>query len=180
MIESLKIIGLGVVSAIAYGIAHDNVTARVCVEYFTIGHQTIFETTSPTVLALTWGVLATWWVGLGLGIFLALTCRVGRKPKLSAVDLIRPLGILLASMAGISTLAGLAGWFAANRGWIFLVGGIAERVPSEKHIAFLADLWAHLAAYASAFVGGIVLAIWATIRRGRLARSASLSQAQGT
>ena len=58
MVEWLKIIGLGVVGAVAYGIAHDNVTARVCVEYFTIGHVPIFGTENPTLLALGWGVLA--------------------------------------------------------------------------------------------------------------------------
>jgi hypothetical protein len=36
-IESLKIVVLCIVAAIAYGILHDQVTARVCVEYFTIG-----------------------------------------------------------------------------------------------------------------------------------------------
>jgi hypothetical protein len=36
---------------------------------------------------------------------------------------------------------------------------------------FLADACAHLAAYGSAFVGGMVLAIWATIQRVRLAKA---------
>ena len=171
MVESLKIIGLGVVASIAYGIAHDNVTARVCVEYFTIGHEPIFGTDSPTLLALGWGVLATWWVGLGLGVLLALACRRGRRPKLTAGDLVRPLGVLLATMAGVSLLAGLAGYIAATQGWVWLVGELASRVPKAKHESFLADLWAHLAAYASAFLGGIILAIWATIRRRSLARA---------
>ena len=55
-----------------------------------------------TLLALGWGVLATWWVGLALGIYLAVACRVGRRPKLTAGDLVRPLGVLLAWMAVIS------------------------------------------------------------------------------
>ncbi len=172
MVESLKIVALGVVAAIAYGIAHDNVTARVCVEYFTIGHVRVIASESPTLLALTWGVLATWWVGLGLGLCLALACRAGRKPRLGAADLLRPLGRLLATMAAVSALAGLAGYFAASRGWIFLVGPIADAVPEARHHAFLADLWAHLAAYGSAFLGGIALAIWASIRRDRLAKPA--------
>ena len=171
MVDSLKIVGLGVVAAIAYGIAHDNVTARVCVEYFTIGHVPIFGTESPTLLALGWGVLATWWVGLGLGIYLALVSRVGRKPKLTAGDLLKPLGYLLATMALVSLLAGLAGYYAATQRWVWLVGRLASDVPEAKHAAFLADLWAHLAAYASAFLGGVVLAIWATIRRNKLARA---------
>jgi hypothetical protein len=168
----LKIIGLGVLAAIAYGIALDNVTARVCVEYFTIGHVPIFGTEDPTLLALGWGVLATWWVGLALGIYLAVACRVGRRPKLTAGDLVRPLGVLLVSMAAVSLLAGLAGYFAATRGWIWLAGPIALLVPAARHHAFLADLWSHLAAYGSAFLGGITLAVWASIRRNRLAKTA--------
>ncbi len=171
MIETLKIIGLGVVAAVAYGIAHDNVTARVCVEYFTIGHAPIFGTESPTLLALGWGVIATWWVGLGLGIFLAFVCRMGGKPKLTARDLLKPLGCLLATMAVLSMLAGFAGYYSAKQGWVHLVGDLATDVTPAKHTAFLADLWAHLAAYSSAFVGGFVLAIWATIRRHRLAKT---------
>jgi hypothetical protein len=180
VVEWLKIIGLGVVGAIAYGIAHDNVTARVCVEYFTIGHVPIFGTENPTLLALGWGVLATWWVGLGLGIYLALACRVGRRPKLTAVDLVRPLGVLLVTVAAVSLLAGLAGYLAATQGWVWLVGRLAERVPTARHHVFLADLWAHLAAYGSAFLGGIALAIWASIRRNRLAKPAKSTETEWT
>jgi hypothetical protein len=172
LVESFKIIGLGVIAAIAYGIAHDSVTARVCVEYFTIGHERIFGTTeSPTLLALGWGFAATWWVGLGLGIFLAMTCQIGRKPKLTVKDLFRPLRNLLATMAVVSLAAGLGGYYAATQKWFWLVGSLAIEVPEAKHDAFLADACAHLAAYGSAFVGGMVLAIWATIQRVRLAKA---------
>jgi O-antigen/teichoic acid export membrane protein len=171
VVESLKIVGLGMVAAIAYGIAHDNVTARVCVEYFTIGHEPIFGTDSPTLLALGWGVVATWWVGLGLGILLAFVCRIGRKPKLTAADLLKPLGVLLATMAVISLMAGFSGYRAATHRWFWLAGPLAERVPAAKHNAFLADGCAHLAAYATSFLGGLVLSIWAMFRRRRLAKT---------
>ena len=36
--ETIKIILMEVAAAIVYGILHDQITARVCVEYFTIGH----------------------------------------------------------------------------------------------------------------------------------------------
>lgn len=55
------IIALALLAGITYGILHDQVTARVCVEYFTIGHPKIFPTTSPTLLAIGWGIVATWW-----------------------------------------------------------------------------------------------------------------------
>ncbi len=167
MVESLKIIALGVVAAIAYGIAHDNVTARVCVEYFTIGHPRIIASESPTALAFAWGVVATWWVGLALGILLAAACRVGEStPKLRAVHLVRPLGKLLATMAVISLVAGIIGFLAFKNVAVW-VGPMAESIPAAKHPAFMADSFAHLAAYATALLGGLILALWARLARVR-------------
>ena len=88
--ELVKIVLLSVLSAVVYGILHDQVTARVCVEYFTIGHPPVFPTDSPTWLAFGWGVIATWWAGLFLGLPAAIACRVGALPKLDAADLLRP------------------------------------------------------------------------------------------
>lgn len=80
-LEGGKIVAMTIGASIVYGWAHDLVTANLCVEYFTIGHPDIFGTKNPWLLALGWGVVATWWVGLGLGCLLALgppkseTCR---------------------------------------------------------------------------------------------------------
>jgi len=46
------------------GIAHDEITVRVCAEYFTIAHPPLFPTASRTLLAACWGIAAT--VGLAL------------------------------------------------------------------------------------------------------------------
>ena len=59
--ESLKIILLSVAAAIGYGVAHDQVTIRVCPEYFTLAHAPLFHSGSLTLVALGWGVVATWW-----------------------------------------------------------------------------------------------------------------------
>ena len=75
--EGVAIVLLAIVSAVVYGVVHDQVTARVCIEYFTIGHPPIFPTESPTLLGLGWGVVATWWAGLLLGVPLALAARPG-------------------------------------------------------------------------------------------------------
>ncbi|MEM7013599.1 MAG: hypothetical protein AAF585_19175 [Verrucomicrobiota bacterium] len=50
--EFIKIILLSIVAAVVYGILHDQVTARICVEYFTIGHAQLIDSDSPTVLGL--------------------------------------------------------------------------------------------------------------------------------
>src|SRR5881392_3435542 len=104
--QFLFIVALCVVAAITYGILHDQVTARVCVEYFTIGHSPIFGTDDPTLLGLAWGFWATWWVGVMLGIPLAAVARIGKRPKLSAPDLMRPLALLMAVSAASALIAG--------------------------------------------------------------------------
>jgi len=165
--ERLMIVLLCIVAAVVYGILHDQVTARVCVEYFTIGHPPVFDTDSPTLLALGWGVIATWWVGLLLGIPAALVSTVGSWPRYNAVRLIRPISCLMAVMACASLLAGLAGYFVANAGGVWLEEPLRSKVPASRHSAFLADLWAHLTAYGVGFVGGIILCCWVLFRRWR-------------
>lgn len=55
--QVVAIIMVSVVAAITYGVIHDQITARICVEYFTIGHPRLIESDSPTVLGLFWGVV---------------------------------------------------------------------------------------------------------------------------
>jgi hypothetical protein len=168
--ESLKIILLCILAAVVYGILHDQVTARVCVEYFTIGHPPVFHTDSPTLLAFGWGVIATWWVGALLAFPMILVCRVGGWPKFNAAHLIRPLACLLIVTACVSLQAGIAGYFTAKVGVIRLEEFLPWGVPPAKHVAFLADAAAHLAAYGVGFFGGLALCVWVFFRRRRLAK----------
>lgn len=174
----LRIVLLSVAAAVTYGILHDQVTARVCVDYFTIGHPPVFATQSPTLLGIGWGIIATWWVGCILSVPLALTSRLGSRPKLDASDLIKPVTVLLACMGVIALAAGIAGYFAAQAGHVRLIGRLAARVPREKHVAFLADLWAHNASYAAGFLGGIILCVWLWQQRLRRRRSSSRDATQ--
>src|SRR5437667_12448595 len=96
--EFLKIVAIGVLAAVSYGIVHDQVTARVCVEYFTIGHPPLIASTSRMFLGLAWGVVATWWVGLRLGFILAVAARLGARPKLAVARLTPLILRLLAPM----------------------------------------------------------------------------------
>ena len=156
--EALKIIALSVFAAVLYGIAHDQITARICVEYFTIGHPPIFATDSPTLLALGWGVVATWWVGVLLGLLLAFASLRGPRPRKTARELVAPIGKLLACMGAAAFVAGWIGFFAAKSGWVVLLEPMASRVPHDRHVAFVANLWAHSASYLAGFVGGCALA----------------------
>lgn len=165
---SLKIVGLCILAAVAYGIVHDQITSRVCVEYFTIGHPPIFGTDDPTLLGLGWGVIATWWMGLILGILLAAAARAGSREPFGPCDLVRPIGRLLAVMFVSAAAFGTIGYLAASAGLIGLNGPIADRVQADRHPRFLADLWAHSASYGVGFFGGLVVIARTASRRKRL------------
>ena len=164
--QTLAIVLLCVCTAILYGILHDQVTARVCVEYFTIGHPPVFGTDDPTLLGIGWGIIATWWVGLMLGIPLAIVARAGNRPKRNVETLFRPLACLLAVMAISALIAGVLGWLLAQNGAVILIGPMASAVPAEKHVPFLADLWSHTASYAVGFFGGVmvIVRVWRSRR----------------
>lgn len=168
--QSVRIVLMGVAAAVGYGVAHNQVTARVCVEYFTVGHPDVFGTDDPTLLGLGWGVLATWWVGLLLGVTLAAAARAGQRPVRSAGSLVRPVASLGAVTATGALAAGGAGWLLASSGAVFLVGPISHTLPADRHVPFLADLWAHSASYAVGAIGGLGIAarVWHSRGRGRV------------
>lgn len=155
--EFLRIVLFCVASAIVYGIVHDQITARICVEYFTIGHPPIYNITDPTLLGLIWGVLATWWAGAFLGFCIASAARLGSWPKRSFRSVIRPVAILLCVMGIGAVAAGIVGNALAKSGAFTMPSHWADSVPQAKHIPFITDLWAHNASYLVGFLGAIIL-----------------------
>ena len=158
-LETFKIIGFATIAAVAYGILHDQVTAHVCVEYFTIAHPPLFPTESPLLLAIGWGIIATWWVGLLLGILLAGAARLGRNAKLSLVHLRRPIVLLMVISGGIALLSGLVGASLTAFDVIRLPGEWASAIPSQSWAAFAFALWAHSASYLVGASGGVFLTV---------------------
>lgn len=169
---AVRIVALSIAAAIVYGIAHDLVTAHVCVEYFTVAHPPVFATEEPVLLALGWGVIATWWVGFLLGLPLAFAALRGPRPPRLASTLVRPLARLLAAMAIFALLAGVLGWTLGATGVFVVVEPLASRIPAERHARFLACAWAHGASYLGGFVGGLwlVRATWRARRTVAAAR----------
>lgn len=165
MFESLKIIALSVAAACIYGILHDQITAHLCVEYFTIAHPTIFHTTSPFLLAIGWGVVATWPLGLLMGILAAVAARFGSPPRVSASDILPLILLLLLVMAILATVAGSYGAYGMARGWLSLTGQWDRYIPRDKWVAFNADAYAHLMSYASGIMGGLAIIGWILVHR---------------
>ncbi|HVK04988.1 MAG TPA: hypothetical protein VM490_16035 [Armatimonadaceae bacterium] len=167
-------------AAILYGIAHDQVTARVCVEYFTVFHPRVIASDSPTLLALVWGVLATWWVGFFLGVPLAFVAQAGPLLRVSARDLRRPTAVLLLVMACLAFVSGVAGYWLTSSGQLPMLPRWSNDIPPTRHPRFMADLFAHNASYTSGFLGGNVLLGWAWRRRRRLASRQEIGGPRGT
>jgi hypothetical protein len=105
--EALKIALTCVIAAVLYGIVHDQFTARICIEYFTVFHPPLFHTQSPTLLGIGWGIVATWWVGAFFSVPMIFAARAGSRPVLRAYALIRPIGFLLLSWLSVL-------WFSAS------------------------------------------------------------------
>lgn len=169
---SLRIILLCMGAAVVYGVCLDQVTARVCVEYFTVGHARLFPTDSPTLLALAWGTAATWWVGLIFGVVAALVSRAGSWPKLEAAHLLRPIACLLVVMAVASLLAGITGYQLAKTSGMVLPEPLGSRVPKDRHHLMFADSMAHLGAYMAGILGGLIVLVRVLVQRRRMARAA--------
>lgn len=170
--DTAAIVVLCVAAAVSYGLIHDQITARICVEYFTIGHPRVIESESPTLLGLAWGVRATWWVGVLLGMPLAFCALLGTRPKQSVRLLVRPVAMLMAVCGGAAILSGAIGFVLARSGLIQLIGPLASQVPADRHVPFLVDRWTHNASYVTGFAGGIILCIRVWRSRSALAASA--------
>lgn len=158
-LESLKIILLAMAAAIAYGIVLDQIAIRVCPEYFIIARTAIFRSGSATLIALGWGVRSTWWAGLAAGFLFALAARAGSPQRLAWRPFLRPVILLLLSMAVAATLAGFAGHWMAATGRVPTVQAWGLMLPMEKQPAFMADVFAQAISYLVGGMGSIIIAL---------------------
>jgi hypothetical protein len=170
--EALKIAAICVIAAVLYGIVHDQFTARICIEYFTIFHPPIFHTQSPTLLGIGWGILATWWVGVFFAVPLTLAARAGSSPALRASELLPSVISLLAIMGVSAVLFGTIGYTLARNG-VLATDWLTFTASPALRYRFMADWWAHTASYGTAFVGGVVLCVITYRRRLRQKAMAS-------
>ena len=165
--EYLKIILASILLSITYGITHDLITTQISIEYFTIGHPIIIDTNSPILLALVWGTIATWWVGLIIGILISFSSRLGSKPKLNFKDVFKPILKLITVMFAGALLGGLIGYITSINQIFTLVPRLAKQIDPSKHHLFLTAGWAHTSSYIIGFVGGITLCVKIILRRSK-------------
>ncbi|NOZ22060.1 MAG: hypothetical protein GXP25_13340 [Planctomycetes bacterium] len=159
-----QVVGLCIVMACLYGMVHAQLGLRVSEEYFTLSPLLLFHIQPSALLALWWGVFATWWVGVVLGAPLAFICRYGPRPKLDAAKLIRPILVLLLVMGVASIVAGVMGYHLGRVPKIIL-----QRLPADRRAAYAANRWAHCTAFIVGLFGGFVLWFHAWRRRRALA-----------
>jgi hypothetical protein len=158
--NGFKIIGATTIAFITYGILHDQITVRVCIEYFTIGHPPLVPTSNPTLIALAWGFMATWWLGLLMGTFIAMAATLGPWQPLTMRDLMRPGAVLFITAGTIALLAGSIGYFVAKAEIVYLLPAYYDLIPAGKHARFIANLWAHTASYSVGGIGSLILCGW--------------------
>ncbi len=145
------------ITELMYGIIHDMITAHLCVEYFTIGHPKIIDSESPVVLAFTWGIVATWWMALPMGLLFASFNHFGKNKSLSYRQVMVLVFKFVLVAFGIAFFAGCLGYFLTESGAIYLLPNIANQIDKTKHSLFLADGWAHVSSYLSGIIGTVVI-----------------------
>lgn len=165
--KKFQVVLLCVLAACSYGIIHDQITARVCLEYFTVAHPPFFPTSSPTLLALCWGIAATAGLGLVFGLVLALVSQAGGQPPIPPSRLVRPILLLLMIMGSGALLAALLGYQLSQRHLLFLPPSLARAIPARLHDRFFAVWFAHLASYLVGLTGASLLCLRTWRARGR-------------
>ncbi len=149
----MKIVLGAILWSVGLGIAIDLVTANVAVDYFAKYHPHVVDSTSPWILALVWGVIASWWAGsIGGAILALINWRL--RPPLPANLVLRWVRnscaiiwcVMMAIVAGVYMLAGL-------------IPIEQRRATYEYDRRLMAVAIAHMGEYFFAFVAVIVIAL---------------------
>jgi hypothetical protein len=139
--------------ACVLGIALDLVTANVAVEYFSVYHPHVVDTENPWILALVWGVIASWWAGAIAGTVVATVNHLRAQP-LEAHRILR-WGVVACVVLWLVMIAVLVA--------VYLLAGTipeAQRRPTFEHDRrLMAVAMAHQFEYLLAGIAMVVIAI---------------------
>ncbi len=152
------LIGIGLLSG--YAAIQDQVSARLCPEYFTHFHNPIPGLTDPTLLGIVWGFLGAWWGGALFGYFVGIAGTIGKAPPLTLRQMVKPMLVTVLAVAGVTALVGGAVAIYADQLGVEIDPWKAGPVPKERQRALLVVCCYHLAAYASAVVASVACCVW--------------------
>jgi hypothetical protein len=170
----LKTIATCILASVLYGLIHDQITIRICPQYFTIWHPHVIETDSLTVLALVWGVIATWWMGAFLGILVGGSATFGQWPIPSFNYIFKCILWIMGASAIGAILAGLIAWQIHAIAPAFIMREQIASLDLETQRRFTIDLFIHNASYNVAPIGAIIASIFIWRRRIHLAPPTAL------
>jgi hypothetical protein len=149
---------LGIALMTGYGILQDQVSVRLCPEYFTVFHPQIEGLTDPTLLGIAWGFLASWWGGALFGYFLGLVATSGDKPPVPTRRLVAPMLLTLVAVAVGTAVTGVT----VDRH----LEQFGVSFPEHPSVSPEAVRWAfvvgcyHFVTYALSVVGSVTCCIW--------------------
>ena len=163
----IAIVVVSALVAIGYGMAHAVGTAWVCPEYFLLGPRVV-DSNDPMTLAMFFGARGTWWLGLGLGLLLAIAARLGARPPRRTSSLLRPMVVLCAACGAGAFIGGDLGYWLATWGHVQLFEPTASELAVEKHADYVTCVGANLGAYVASLIGGPILCVkvWSMRRWG--------------
>lgn len=156
---------LGIAVLVGYAVGQDQVSARLCPEYFTVFHNPIPGVTDPTLLGMAWGFLGAWWGGAILGYTAGIAATSGSHPPMPIRDLIRPLMVLVAGVGFVSALTGAVTYRHAEFFAIRLDPRFEAQVPADRARMLFVVANYHLAGYIAAGVGSVGLCVWIARQR---------------
>lgn len=159
------LLGIGLLSG--YGMLQDQVSARLCPEYFTVFHNPIPGLTEPTLIGIAWGFLGAWWGGALFGYFAGLTATIGKKPPLRVKDLVLPMSLTVLAVGGAVAVTGWVVASYADQLNVEVDPYIAESVPADRRRALMVVACYHQAAYLLSVAGSIACCVWVGRERVR-------------
>lgn len=177
---TVGIVLLCVGTAVTYGVLQDQVTARVSLDYFTVGHRDV-GLRDPMLIALYWGFTGTWWVGLAFGIVSAFLARFGPPPRLGPNDVVKAATVIVPVVFGVGMIVLVASHSVIQdapngrlQAWVNSLDpfhAAPAALQGHQRVAFVAVLSEQLAAYATAAVSALTAWVWIVVRRVMNARS---------
>lgn len=168
------LLGIGLLSG--YGMIQDQVSTRLCPEYFTHFHNPIPGVTDPTLMGVAWGFLGAWWGGALFGYFAGLTATIGKTPPLNVRQLVLPMALTVLAVGGAVAVTGWVVASYADQLNVEVDQYIAGPVPAERRRALMVVACYHQAAYILSIVGSIACCVWVAHARRTARRESAGSQ----